>query len=179
MDLISLAGHGHKSGSKYVCLIIARVTKVTKVAQPKLEALRPQVCLCWTVPARVKANRKLMPIRILRCWILRKAASSTIFWVFRMTTRDWSTISWPRAKKKKQKQKQKNKTKTTPPQKKQRLHKNVNINLHWIWFRNLYARNKRRLIEMPLKSINQTKISNMNKNQKRGFLGMRKIALNS
>ena len=32
-----------------------------KVVQPKLEAFRPQVWLCWVTAASVKANSKLMP----------------------------------------------------------------------------------------------------------------------
>ena len=30
------------------------------VIQPKPGAFRPQFCLCWTLPASIKANRKLM-----------------------------------------------------------------------------------------------------------------------
>ena len=46
-----------------------KVTKVSmmqlaqlKVAQPKLMTFRPQICLCWTMPAEVLANSKLMPL---------------------------------------------------------------------------------------------------------------------
>ena len=38
-----------------------------KVAQPKLGAFRPQVCLCWTALTSVKANSKLMPSWALSC----------------------------------------------------------------------------------------------------------------
>ena len=64
---MSLAGpHRPKSGYRHVCPI-TRGTKVSmmqldysKVAQPKHGAFRLQVCLCWTMPTRVKANSKLM-----------------------------------------------------------------------------------------------------------------------
>ena len=70
VSLMSLAGHGPKYGSRHECLIIAstgqrrRVSMMQlahpKVAQPKPGAFWPEVCLCWTMPAKVKANNKLI-----------------------------------------------------------------------------------------------------------------------
>ena len=42
------------------------------VTQPKLRAIRPQVCLWLTMPAKAKASRKLMP----SAFVIRKTSST-------------------------------------------------------------------------------------------------------
>ena len=69
MGLMSLAGHRPKSGSRHVCLIIAKtgqrgpvLYKVDNDAAGTPEggpALRPQVCLCWTKPAGIPTGQPI------------------------------------------------------------------------------------------------------------------------
>ena len=44
----------------------------------------------------------------------------------------------------------------TLPRQKEQLHKNVNMFVQWTRFLNFWARNNPRLVDMPLKSINQS-----------------------
>ena len=47
-----------------------------KVAQPKSGALRPQVCLCWTVPYQVPSTK--MFFRYSFWWYVRKRGTQTM-----------------------------------------------------------------------------------------------------